>query len=87
MTNKQKRKQSTSSVRKLSAIRFADIIDYIALMQSDETTACRNLEKLHNTLNTKVNHHKGQVNNNYGDGCFYNFKYYQQSEIFSYPSP
>ena len=59
--------------RKLSAILFADIVGYTALMQSDEVIANQHLEKFHNTLNTKVTLHQGQVINNYGDGCVCTF--------------
>ena len=59
--------------RKLSAILFADIVGYTALMQSDEVTANQHLEKFHNNLNTKVSFHKGKVINNYGDGCVCTF--------------
>ena len=55
--------------RKLAAILFADIVGYTALMQRDEATANVLLGKFHNTLNTKVVFHKGEVINNYGDGC------------------
>ena len=37
------------------------------------STANRNLEKFHQTLNKKVSHFKGQVINNYGDGCVCTF--------------
>ena len=64
---------STSKTRKLAAILFADIVGYTALMQKDEATANQNLEKFHQTLNEKVNHHKGHIINNYGDGCVCTF--------------
>ena len=59
--------------RKLAAILFADIVGYTALMQKDEATANVLLEKFHNTLNIKVPFHKGQIINNYGDGCVCTF--------------
>jgi len=68
-----KNRKHTSSVRKLAAILFADIVGYTALMQTDEKTANLLLEKFHTTLNTKVPFHKGQVINNYGDGCVCTF--------------
>ncbi len=64
---------STSKNRRLAAILFADIVGYTALMQRDEITANQNLEKFHQTLNEKVNQYKGQVINNYGDGCVCTF--------------
>ncbi len=62
-----------SKKRKLAAILFADIVGYTALMQKDEITANQNLEKFHQTLNEKVSQHKGQIINNYGDGCVCTF--------------
>ena len=62
-----------SKKRKLAAILFADIVGYTALMQKDEAIANRNLEKFHHTLNEKVKHYKGQIINNYGDGCVCTF--------------
>lgn len=64
---------SNSKNRRLSAILFADIVGYTALMQKDEVTANHNLEKFHQTLNKKVSHFKGQIINNYGDGCVCTF--------------
>ena len=62
-----------STNRQLAAILFADIAGYTALMQKDEPTANLYLEKFHTTLNNKVAIHKGQVINNYGDGCVCTF--------------
>lgn len=59
--------------RKLSAILFADIVGYTALMQTNEVAANRNLEKFHSTLQVKVSAHQGQVINSYGDGCVCTF--------------
>ncbi len=59
--------------RKLAAILFADIVGYTALMQKDEVTANHNLEKFHQTLQKKVSQYKGQIINNYGDGCVCTF--------------
>ena len=64
---------STSKNRKLAAILFADIVGYTSLIQKDEATANVALEKFHSTLNTKVITHKGQVINNYSDGCVCTF--------------
>lgn len=63
----------TPSERQLSAILFADIVGYTSLMQKDEIKARQLLDKFHNTLNTKVRSQKGQVINNYGDGCLCTF--------------
>ena len=62
-----------TSTRKLSAILFADIVGYTALMQSDEVKGNQYLEKFHQTLKTKVNLNNGEVINNYGDGCVCTF--------------
>ena len=72
---KTSRKQSfaKASVRKLAAILFADIVGYTALMQTDEATARKNLDKFRTTLNNKVALHNGQVVNYYGDGCLCTF--------------
>ena len=63
----------TPQKRKLSAILFADIVGYTALMQSDKIMANSNLEKFHSTLNEKVALHQGRVINNYDDGCVCTF--------------
>ena len=63
----------STSTRKLAAIVFADIVGYTALMQTDEATARKNLDKFRTTLNNKVALHNGQVVNYYGDGCLCTF--------------
>ena len=60
---------STSKNRRLAAIFFADIVGYTAMMQKDEVAARQVLDKFYTTLNKKVEQYKGQVINNYGDGC------------------
>ena len=64
---------TASKNRQLAAILFADIVGYTALMQKDELTANHNLEKFHTTLKEKVVFYKGQIINNYGDGCVCTF--------------
>ena len=64
---------SISKNRKLAAILFADIVGYTALMQKDETIANQSLEKFHKTLGEQVTLFKGQIINNYGDGCVCTF--------------
>lgn len=59
--------------RKLVAILFADIVGYTGLMQKDEATARRYLEKFRDTLNEKVAQYGGQVVQYYGDGCICTF--------------
>ena len=63
-----------SKKRKLAAVLFADIVGYTALMQKDERTANQYLEKFHQTLKEKVSQYKGQIINNYGDGCVCTFE-------------
>jgi len=72
MPKDQNRKQASSD-RKLAAILFADIVGYTSLMQKDEAQANLLLEKFHQTLKEKVSFHKGQIINNYGDGCVCTF--------------
>jgi len=59
--------------RKLAAILFADIVGYTALMQKDEVAARQLLDKFYTTLNKTIGQYKGQVINNYGDGCLCTF--------------
>ncbi len=59
--------------RKLAAILFADIVGYTAFMQKDEVAARQLLDKFYTTLNRTVEQNKGQVINNYGDGCLCTF--------------
>lgn len=59
--------------RKLAAILFADIVGYTTLMQKDEMVARQLLDKFHFEISTKVSDSKGQVINNYGDGCLCTF--------------
>ena len=62
-----------STKRKLTAILFADIQGYTALMQKDETRARRILTKFRDTLNHKVAENNGQIINDLGDGCLCTF--------------
>lgn len=62
-----------SETRKLSAILFADIQGYTAMMQADERKASLILEKFHQTIKEQVHLQSGKVINNYGDGCVCTF--------------
>lgn len=62
-----------SKKRKLSAILFADIVGYTALMQTNEELGSQMVQKFRNTLNEKVIQHQGQVIQYYGDGCLCTF--------------
>lgn len=66
MSNNQNR-QHTSSVRKLAAIIFADIVGYTALMQKDEQTGSTLLHNFQRQLEKKVNAHQGRIVNFYCD--------------------
>ena len=55
--------------RKLTAILFADIAGYTALMQSDEAIALTNLNKFKQELETLVPTFRGKIVQFYGDGC------------------
>ncbi len=54
--------------RKLSAILFADIQGYTAIMQSDEKLGMSTLKQYQNSLSIEVQEHHGQIVKNYGDG-------------------
>ena len=56
-------------IRKLSAILFADIVGYTALMQSDEARALSSLNKFKAELEVQVPAHQGEILQFYGDGC------------------
>jgi len=58
---------STKS-RRLTAILFADIVGYTALMQKDESEAHKVLAKFRSTLDEKVPQCNGQIINDLGDG-------------------
>jgi len=57
-----------SSNRRLSAILFADIVGYTAMMQSDEGLTMSRLKRYQDVLKSKVANHQGEVIKNYGDG-------------------
>lgn len=54
--------------RRLSAILFADIEGYSALMQADESKAMNTLKSYQTNIKTLVAKHEGQLIKNYGDG-------------------
>ena len=54
--------------RSLSAILFADIQGYTAIMQSDEAQAVVFLNHYQSSLSIEVNKHNGEIVKNYGDG-------------------
>ena len=68
-----------SSTHKLSAIVFADISGYTALMQEDEETALIKLEHFEKVLESESNNFSGEVVQFYGDGCLMVFESIQDS--------
>lgn len=54
--------------RKLSAILFADIVGYTAIMQADEGKALSFLKHYQDSLGAVVAKHQGEIIKNYGDG-------------------
>ena len=59
---------SLEKKRQLSAILFADIQDYSALMQANESKTMNILDRYQSVLQELVSKYKGQVIKNYGDG-------------------
>src|SRR6476620_6494392 len=62
-----------SPSRQLTAIMFADIVGYTAMMQEDETLALRSRQKLQQKLEEVVTVHNGRLLEFKGDGalcCF-----------------
>ena len=72
MTNEYSK--NTTSVRKLAAILFADIVDYTSLMQTNEHHASTLLRHFQQQLEEKVANHNGRIVNFYGDGCLCTFQ-------------
>src|SRR6187455_612129 len=60
-------------MRQLSAILFADIMGYTAMMQENETNALRAREKFRKTLDREIMRHNGQVIQYSGDGALCTF--------------
>ena len=58
----------SNSSRELSAIFFADIVGYTAMMERDEEMALALLNKYQNTLKEKLDIYQGKLIKNYGDG-------------------
>jgi TolB-like protein/class 3 adenylate cyclase/Tfp pilus assembly protein PilF len=59
--------------RQLTAIMFADMVGYTALMQEDEVQAKTNLDRARNVLLHRVEEHRGQILQYYGDGALSTF--------------
>jgi adenylate cyclase len=61
-------------MHQLTAILFADIVGYTALMQEDEENAIKVREKFERTLKTEIGAHAGKIIQRSGDGalCIFN---------------
>ena len=59
--------------RQLSAIMFADIVGYTALMQQDESLALASRERFKKKLEKVVNGHGGRLLEFHGDGALCSF--------------
>ena len=62
-----------SPTRQLTAIMFADIVGYSALMQEDETLALQHRQKMTYKLEEEVKKHGGRVLELRGDGALCSF--------------
>ena len=63
-----------TQAHQLSAIMFADIVGYTALMEDDEELALRLREKLKTKLKAEANLHKGRIIKFSGDGALCSFE-------------
>ena len=66
--------KSNHSSRQLSAILFADVVGYTALMQKDESAATVQLRRFQNEMEKIVAEYNGRIVNFYGDGALCTFK-------------
>ncbi len=64
----------SETIRKISAILFADIVGYTALMQKDEKAAVIILDRFKKEIESRVRNHKGSVIDFYGDGVLCTFQ-------------
>ena len=62
------------STRKLTAILFADIAGYTALMENDEQQALSKIEVFKKAIEEQTSVHHGEVVQFYGDGCLIVFQ-------------
>jgi TolB-like protein/Tfp pilus assembly protein PilF len=60
--------------RQLTAIMFADMVGYTALMQEDEFRAKANRDRNRKVLQHRVGEHEGRILQYYGDGTLSTFK-------------
>ncbi len=59
--------------RQLTAIMFADMVGYTALMQEDEVQARANLDRARSVWSHRVEDHEGRILQYYGDGALSTF--------------
>ena len=62
-----------SETRKLKTILFADIVNYTALMQAEESRALKMLGSFKQILEKEVPKHQGEIIQYFGDGCLLAF--------------
>ncbi|MEO5946135.1 MAG: adenylate/guanylate cyclase domain-containing protein [Chitinophagaceae bacterium] len=61
-------------MRKLSAVLFADIAGYTAMMQEDEKTALQLINKFKKDIEDQTGKFNGRIVQYYGDGCLLTFE-------------
>ncbi|MBT8398273.1 MAG: adenylate/guanylate cyclase domain-containing protein [Gemmatimonadetes bacterium] len=61
-------------VRQLTAIMFADMVGYTALMQENEVRAKDDLDRARRVMVQRVDEHQGQILQYYGDGALGTFQ-------------
>ena len=60
--------QQSSSNRRLAAIMFTDVVGYTTLMQKDEDTAVKTIERHRSILEKYTSKYHGNILQYYGDG-------------------
>jgi TolB-like protein len=63
-----------SEKRKLSAVLFADIAGYTAMMQEDESKALRLINKFKKVIESETGKYNGRIVQFFGDGCLLTFE-------------
>ena len=61
-------------MHKLSAVLFADIAGYTAMMQEDEKTALQLINKFKKDIEKQTEKFNGRIVQYYGDGCLLTFE-------------
>ncbi len=76
-------KEIESGERKLSAVLFADIKGYTALMEEDEKAALDTLQRFTDTLKANETSFKGKIIQFLGDGCLMTFDSSYEAVLFA----